>query len=115
MTVERIGEPRSLPASLDLSAFRIVQESLTNVVKHSGADRCQVVLEYGPDSLLIEVTDPGAVPSEAGAARPAPGRWPVSPPAARSRWQPGPDRPGSAGAGCPRRAAALAVPARTGR
>ena len=67
VTVERIGEPRSLPASLDLSAFRIVQESLTNVVKHSGADRCHVVLEYGADSLLIEVTDPGAgVPAEAG-------------------------------------------------
>jgi signal transduction histidine kinase len=68
VTVERIGEPRTLPASLDLSAFRIVQESLTNVVKHSGADRCHVVLEYSPDSLLIEVTDPGAgVPAEAGA------------------------------------------------
>jgi signal transduction histidine kinase len=67
VTVERIGQPRSLPASLDLSAFRIVQESLTNVVKHSGADRCHVVLEYRPDSLLIEVTDPGAgVPAEAG-------------------------------------------------
>jgi signal transduction histidine kinase len=62
VTVERIGEPRSLPASLDLSAFRIVQESLTNVVKHSGADRCHVVLQYGADSLLVEVTDPGADP-----------------------------------------------------
>jgi len=73
--VERIGEPRSLPASLDLSAFRIVQESLTNVVKHSGADRCHVVLEYGADSLLIEVTDPGAgVPSGVG----APARVPVA-------------------------------------
>ena len=60
VTVERIGGPCSLPASFDLSAFRIVQESLTNVVKHSGADRCHVVLEYGADSLLIEVTDPGA-------------------------------------------------------
>jgi signal transduction histidine kinase len=68
VTVERIGEPCSLPASLDLSAFRIVQESLTNVVKHSGADRCHVVLEYGADSLLIEVTDPGAaVPTLAAA------------------------------------------------
>jgi signal transduction histidine kinase len=63
VTVERIGQPRGLPASLDLSAFRIVQESLTNVVKHSGADRCHVLLEYGADSLLIEVTDPGGVPS----------------------------------------------------
>jgi signal transduction histidine kinase len=76
VTVERIGEPRGLPAGLDLSAFRIVQESLTNVVKHSGADRCHVVLEYGADSLLIEVTDPGAgVPTLAtaptGVAAPA--------------------------------------------
>jgi hypothetical protein len=69
VTVERTGQPRGLPASLDLSAFRIVQESLTNVVKHSGADRCHVVLEYGADSLLIEVTDPGpGAPSEVGAA-----------------------------------------------
>ena len=68
VTVERNGAPRSLPASLDLSAYRIVQEALTNVVKHSGADRCHVVLEYGTDSLLIEVTDPGAgVPTLAAA------------------------------------------------
>ena len=68
VTVERIGAPRSLPASLDLSAYRIVQEALTNVVKHSGADRCHVVLEYGPGSLLVEITDPGpGVPSEVGA------------------------------------------------
>ena len=69
VTVERNGQPRGLPASLDLSAFRIVQESLTNVVKHSGADRCHVVLGYGADSLLIEVTDPGpSAPSEVGPA-----------------------------------------------
>ena len=68
VTVERVGQSRGLPASLDLSAFRIVQESLTNVVKHSGADRCHVVLGYGRDSLLVEVTDPGpGLPSEAGA------------------------------------------------
>jgi signal transduction histidine kinase len=70
VTVEQIGEPCSLPASLDLSAYRIVQESLTNVVKHSGADRCHVVLEYGLDSLLVEVTDPGAGPPS-GPASPA--------------------------------------------
>ena len=46
VTVERIGA-RGLPGGLDLSAYRIVQEALTNVVKHSGADRCHVVLEYG--------------------------------------------------------------------
>ena len=60
VTVERTGTVRPLPAGLDLSAFRIVQEALTNVVKHSGADRCQVRLDYGPADLLIEVTDHGA-------------------------------------------------------
>ena len=60
VTVERTGTVRPLPAGLDLSAFRIVQEALTNVVKHSGADRCQVRLDYGPGDLLIEVTDHGA-------------------------------------------------------
>ncbi len=96
VTVARIGQPRGLPASLDLSAFRIVQESLTNVVKHSGADRCHVVLEYGRDSLLIEVTDPGAgVPSGVGmaarAAVPVGVAAPARPP---MRVGSGPDRAG---------------------
>jgi signal transduction histidine kinase len=102
VTVERIGEPRSLPASLDLSAFRIVQESLTNVVKHSGADRCHVVLEYSLDSLLIEITDPGAgVPSGAGvptgvgvAARAAVPVGAVAPGRPPMRVGSGPDRAG---------------------
>ena len=64
VTVERTGSVRALPAGLDLSAFRIVQEALTNVVKHSGADRCQVRLGYGPGDLRIEVTDHG--PAAAG-------------------------------------------------
>jgi signal transduction histidine kinase len=59
VTVERTGQVRSLPAGLDLSAFRIVQEGLTNVVKHSGADRCHVVLHYGTKHLLVKVIDPG--------------------------------------------------------
>ena len=68
VTVERTGTVRPLPAGLDLSAFRIVQEALTNVVKHSGADRCQVRLDYQPADLLIEVTDHGAAtPAAAGA------------------------------------------------
>jgi signal transduction histidine kinase len=68
VTVERSGSIRPLPAGLDLSAFRIVQEALTNVVKHSGADRCQARLAYGPADLLIEVTDHGpATPVAVGA------------------------------------------------
>ncbi len=69
VTVTVTGTVRPLPAGLDLSAFRIVQETLTNVVKHSGADRCQVRLDYGPADLLIEVTDHGAAtPATVGAA-----------------------------------------------
>ncbi len=60
VSVERTGSVRVLPAGIDLSAFRIVQEALTNVVKHSGADCCQVRLDFGPADLLIEVTDHGA-------------------------------------------------------
>ncbi len=72
VTVERTGSVRALPAGLDLSAFRIVQEALTNVVKHSGADHCQVRLDYGPGDLLLEVTDHGAAePVAVGTAAPA--------------------------------------------
>jgi signal transduction histidine kinase len=72
VTVERTGTVRALPAGLDLSAFRIVQEALTNVVKHSGADRCQVRLDYGPGDLRIEVIDHGpAAPAAVGTAAPA--------------------------------------------
>jgi signal transduction histidine kinase len=71
VTVERTGSVRALPAGLDLSAYRIVQEALTNVVKHSGADRCQVRLDYAPADLLIEVTDHGAA-TPAAVSSPAP-------------------------------------------
>ncbi len=53
------GEPRPLPAGVDLSAYRIVQEALTNVVKHAGPARSEVLLAYQPDALTIEVTDDG--------------------------------------------------------
>ena len=54
------GTPRQLPAGMDLAAFRIVQEALTNVVKHAGTDHGQVVLTYSADAVDIEVTDEGA-------------------------------------------------------
>ena len=53
------GEARALPTGADVTAYRIVQESLTNVVKHAGADRARVVLNYAPDRLIIEVVDNG--------------------------------------------------------
>jgi signal transduction histidine kinase len=53
------GEPRALPAGIDLSAYRIVQEALTNVRKHAGPARAEVRLRYGSGSLRIEVVDDG--------------------------------------------------------
>jgi signal transduction histidine kinase len=53
------GERRAVPAGVDLSAFRIVQEALTNVVKHAATPDCRVTLDYGPDELCIEVVDEG--------------------------------------------------------
>jgi signal transduction histidine kinase len=66
--VTRCGKPRELPASIDLSAYRIIQEALTNVVKHARAGSCQVLIGYGHDELILEVTDNGAgLPELAGA------------------------------------------------
>lgn len=53
------GEPVDLPAGLDVSAFRIVQESLTNVLKHAHAARADVTVTYAPEELRIEVRDDG--------------------------------------------------------
>jgi signal transduction histidine kinase len=57
--VRRLGEPRPLPPDIDLSAFRIIQESVTNVVRHSGTHACRVTVDYGDDALALEVTDDG--------------------------------------------------------
>ncbi len=54
-----LGEARSLPATLELNAFRIVQEALTNTLKHAGPTRAVVVLDYRDESLEIEVRDGG--------------------------------------------------------
>ena len=53
------GEPVPLPPSLDLSAYRIVQEGLTNALKHSGGRRADVTVEYAPCELRLEVRDDG--------------------------------------------------------
>ena len=68
MDVTRRGQPRELPASIDLSAYRIIQEALTNVVKHARTSSCRVLIGYGQDELILEVTDNGAgLPAMAGA------------------------------------------------
>ncbi|MFD9353442.1 sensor histidine kinase [Streptomyces sp. NPDC060031] len=53
------GEQRPLPAEIDLSAYRIVQESLTNVVRHAGTGRCRVAIDYGDEELSVEIVDEG--------------------------------------------------------
>ena len=53
------GTRPPLPAGVDLSAYRIVQEALTNVVKHAGPARAQVVVGYGDQDVTVEVTDDG--------------------------------------------------------
>lgn len=62
------GDPRPLPTGVELSAYRIVQEALTNVVKHSGSHHARVALRYGNSGLELEIVDQGrggqsAVPS----------------------------------------------------
>jgi signal transduction histidine kinase len=53
------GEPRDLPPGIDLSAFRIVQEALTNALTHAGPARARVVVRYRPDELELEISDDG--------------------------------------------------------
>lgn len=57
--VQRIGEAAELPAGVDLAALRIVQEALTNVVRHAGARSATVVLEYAPRTVRLRVQDDG--------------------------------------------------------
>jgi signal transduction histidine kinase len=53
------GERRELPVGIELSAYRIVQEALTNTLKHAGDARATVHVRYGPDSLELEIADDG--------------------------------------------------------
>ncbi|MHA6757772.1 sensor histidine kinase [Streptacidiphilus sp. PAMC 29251] len=67
--IDWTGERRPLPADIDLSAYRIVQEAVTNVVRHAGTRQCRVAVDYGTDALSLEVVDHG----DGGAGR-RPGR-----------------------------------------
>jgi len=53
------GEPVVLPRALDLSAYRIVQEGLTNALKHAGARHADVTVDYEPGQVRLEVRDDG--------------------------------------------------------
>jgi signal transduction histidine kinase len=53
------GTPAELPPGVDLAAYRIVQEALTNVVRHAGPATAQVTVGYAPDRVAVEVVDDG--------------------------------------------------------
>ncbi|MFI1798029.1 sensor histidine kinase [Streptomyces sp. NPDC020379] len=65
------GPRIALPPGADLAAFRIVQEALTNIVRHSGSRTARVLLAYRPDALLLRVDDDGPA---TGAALPSGGK-----------------------------------------
>ena len=54
-----VGEDRDVPPGVDLSAYRIIQEALTNVLKHASAGHATVRLDYGADELTLSVRDDG--------------------------------------------------------
>jgi signal transduction histidine kinase len=60
LTIE--GEPGPLPATVELNAYRIVQEALTNTLKHAGPTSASVTLVYEPQALRVEVRDNGGAP-----------------------------------------------------
>ncbi|MEV4513079.1 sensor histidine kinase [Dactylosporangium sp. NPDC049525] len=61
------GTPRPLPPSLGLAVYRVVQEALTNTLKHAGAATVDVTIGFTPDTLAVEVRDDGAGASPGGA------------------------------------------------
>jgi signal transduction histidine kinase len=68
--LEVIGDRRPLPAGLDLAAYRVVQEAVTNVIKHAGTDACRVAIAYREHALTLEITDAG--PAAESVAEPGP-------------------------------------------
>jgi signal transduction histidine kinase len=58
VTLDDADPPDELPAAVELAAYRIVQEALTNVSRHSGARSARVTLRYG-DELTVEIVDDG--------------------------------------------------------
>ncbi|MFE2755247.1 sensor histidine kinase [Actinosynnema sp. NPDC059335] len=64
LTIE--GRPGDVPAAVGRTAYRIVQESLTNIARHAAADTASVRIDYRPDALVIRVDDDGrATPADA--------------------------------------------------
>src|SRR5207248_7046726 len=60
------GEQLTLPAGVDLSAYRIIQEALTNTLKHAGRAHAKVVVRYTSSAVELEIVDDGSRPHNAG-------------------------------------------------
>ena len=60
MDLDVRGERPQLSAGLDLAAYRIIQEAITNVIKHAATDSCQLSVAYQDDALTLEITDSGS-------------------------------------------------------
>jgi signal transduction histidine kinase len=60
------GQRSPLSAGLDLAAYRVIQEAITNVIKHAATDRCRVTIAYQQDALTLEVTDNGFSHNDSG-------------------------------------------------
>jgi signal transduction histidine kinase len=67
------GEPGAVPPTIDLSAYRLVQEALTNTRKHAHATRAAVTVRYRPDELEVEVVDDGTAAANSNGSRSAQG------------------------------------------
>lgn len=73
VAVDVDGEPRERPATVDLAAYRIAQESLTNVLRHAGAATATVRIRHHPDSVDVTITDDGpGARADSAAARDVP-------------------------------------------
>src|SRR5215471_3493034 len=64
--LEIVGEQPELPPALELSAYRIVQEALTNTLRHAGAEHATVTLRFEPDAVSVDVLDDGSAQPSAG-------------------------------------------------
>jgi signal transduction histidine kinase len=62
----RVGDERPLPAGADVNAYRVIQEALTNTLKHAGKAHASVTLAYTEDALVIEIADDGVGPRHDG-------------------------------------------------
>ncbi|MEV4533396.1 sensor histidine kinase [Asanoa sp. NPDC049518] len=67
------GEPRVLPPDVDLAAYRIIQEALTNIVRHAQTDNCTIVIGYALPALTIVVSDQGRGGIDSGTGYGIPG------------------------------------------